>query len=189
VFFADETSNRPTALYDERVGSRGWMAPWADIPERLEKVSPTFDVFGLGKLLWYLISGKPYLHYWYFDRPEYDLEVLFPNEPKMRLVNKILAQSVVENEDACLSSATKLLLVVDESIQILQRGGGPLDLDLKRPCQVCGRGHYETDAAVGSLSFSGRPVTIRVFICDVCGHTQMFRTRNASPTGLPLTAT
>ena len=77
------------------------MAPWANVPERLEDVRDSFDVFPLGKVLWAMISGKRQLPLWYHRRPEYDLERLFPKDPSMRVVNSILDQCVVEEERNC----------------------------------------------------------------------------------------
>ena len=62
---------RVTDTY-ENVGSRDWMPAWA-YGQRMDAVRPDFDVFSLGKLLWSMISGKPFLRLWYFQQDEFNL--------------------------------------------------------------------------------------------------------------------
>jgi serine/threonine protein kinase len=57
VFWADDAHNRLTETY-ERVGSRDWMAPWANQGRRLADVNATFDVFPLAKVLWAWCLGS-----------------------------------------------------------------------------------------------------------------------------------
>ena len=60
----DKDNTRVSETY-ENVGSRDWMPPWA-MGMRLDDVRPTFDVFGLGKVLWSMVSGKSKLRLWYY---------------------------------------------------------------------------------------------------------------------------
>ncbi|MFB3906566.1 MAG: protein kinase [Acidobacteriota bacterium] len=48
VYFIDDKRSRLSAQF-ENVGSRDWEPPWAQ-GVRLEKVTPAFDVFSLGKM-------------------------------------------------------------------------------------------------------------------------------------------
>ena len=82
MFWADERQQRLTETY-ERVGSRDWMAPWANRGRRLADIDPTFDLFPLGKLLWAMVSGQRELPYWYWQDPEHNLERLFLDAPGM----------------------------------------------------------------------------------------------------------
>jgi serine/threonine protein kinase len=79
VFFPD-SYERMTATH-ERVGPRDYMPQWADLGERLEEVTPAFDVYMLGKLLWCMVAGKLKLPREYHRRPSHDLEKLFPDSP------------------------------------------------------------------------------------------------------------
>jgi len=47
-------------------------------------VGPSFDVFSPGKLLWSMLSGSRFLRLWYFDKPEFNVEVMFPENRAMR---------------------------------------------------------------------------------------------------------
>lgn len=118
VFFRLDGLTRATATH-ERVGSRDWMAPWANIGRRIEDVNPSFDVFPLGKVLWCMISGQSGLPFWYHSRDAYDLERLFPNAPEMAVINALLDRCVVEEEEYCLKSGVELLVAVDGALRTL----------------------------------------------------------------------
>src|SRR5712664_465948 len=56
VYFLDDKHLRVSDTF-ENVGSRDWMPGWA-MGIRIKDVSPAFDVFGLGKVLWAMLSGR-----------------------------------------------------------------------------------------------------------------------------------
>lgn len=193
IIFVDEDASRRTGTL-ELVGSKDWMPEWARIPERLENVRPTFDVYTLGKILWCMLSGKPMLPLWYHRRPDYDLCRLFPEQPEMELVSQLLDKSVAEDEGACLSSAGHFLAEIDQVLVILRRRGLPLNVT--RPCSVCGIGSYQLHRAsepemtlfftkladvkqygegtAFSTNHQHPRMTLRVCVCNNCGHCQFF---------------
>jgi serine/threonine protein kinase len=194
VFWADADHKRMTETY-ERVGSRDWMAPWANRGRRLADVNPTFDVFSLGKVLWAMISGQHELPYWYWNDDEYNLESLFPDDHAMYWVNtRILAHTVVEREAMCVRSASELALRVGAVIRLLENGGQRLTGRLKRSCRVCGIGSYQEafgaksrvvampssekvdrmTSAEAMYREQGARLSLRVQICDNCGHVELF---------------
>lgn len=138
VFFTDE---RQTRLSDTlgNVGSRDWMPAWA-MGIRIEDVKPSFDVFSLGKVLWSMVSGNQFLRLWYWNKPENDLEELFPQTPLIRLARGLFSKCIVEEEDDCLPNANELLCEVDKILQIIQRNGELLGDGVERYCRVCGVG-------------------------------------------------
>jgi hypothetical protein len=118
-------ATRLTATY-ENVGSRDWA-----MTGRNDEVNPTFDIFTLCKVLWSMVSGQRLLHLWYFNEPEYDLEVMFPNDPDIRWVTHIFRYCIVQREINCLRDATELLAKFDEAIdavrhdqQVLRKSDG-----------------------------------------------------------------
>lgn len=111
VIFTDEAHTRISATL-ENIGSRDWMPPWA-IGVRLENIRPTFDIFSLGKVLWSLVSGSPFLRLWYFKQHEFDVEKMFQKAPYIHLANQLFAQCIVEHEEDCLPNASALLVEVD----------------------------------------------------------------------------
>ena len=187
VLFKDG-SGRLTETY-ERAGSRDWMAPWANTHHRLtlEAVNPTLDIFPLGKVLWCMISGRRSLDYWYFKRPQKgsspsnNLEELFPDDVGMAVVNEILAACVVENEDDCIQSASKLLGMVDQAIARLRSSGIRPRGSVSWPWRVCGRGFYRKAPIDTSFQIQLSPMNVvnakaLAFVCDNedCRHIEYF---------------
>ncbi|MBZ5699133.1 MAG: protein kinase family protein [Acidobacteriia bacterium] len=169
---------------NERVGPYDYMPLWADLGERLEKVEPNFDVYMLGKLLWCMVAGKLKLPREYHREPEFDLTKVFPDDPHMHIINRILDKCVVEKTKDCLPSAMDLLWAVNAYLRLIDRDGQLLDEKIPRPCRVCGMGHYhlkvlaQNSPEVGMrLWFGGSDnttVPVRVFVCDNCKHIEFF---------------
>jgi hypothetical protein len=109
---------------------------------RLDDVTPAFDVFSLGKVLWAMVSGRTKMQLWYFDNPKFNVKHQFPRDERMALINRILAGCIVQHEDSCWRSARELLDTIDETLLILRRGGQVVNTDVVRYCLVCGSGHY-----------------------------------------------
>src|ERR1700723_1453337 len=193
LVFLPNQPNRPTRT-GESVGPHDYMPPWAEVDGRLREVHTNFDVYMLGKLLWCMVSGRLRLQREWFDRPGYDLTVLFKDDPAMYAVNIILQRCVVENEAQCKTSAGDLAMIVSSYILMLERGGQVLHVGVPRLCRVCGVSHYQNDGinqtvpripkdgAVGlRLCIDANTPTFQVFpyACDRCGHVEFF-TRGAT---------
>jgi hypothetical protein len=178
VFFSDEDKTRISETF-ENVGSRDWMPSWAS-GVRLEEVRPTFDVFSLGKLLWSLVTGKPKLLLWYYDKPVNNIEKLFPNDPIAKFINPLLKRCIVENEQDCLPNALVLRDEIDKLLEILKNDIDYLDLKNERKCKVCGIGKYQlvvNENRIDTDNFGLRVVGNRkwkIFTCSHCGNVQFF---------------
>jgi serine/threonine protein kinase len=184
-------------LTGERVGPRDYMPPWANLGVRHDNVHPRDDVYMLGKLLWSMVDGRAVLPREYYKHPDldFDLTKTFPNDPNMYLINSILDACVVEQASQCLSGAQDLLVVVDTTLRIIERGGQLLKEGVLRPCHVCGNGSYKPEGVGGEkpdptivielVRLKGirndRAGTIRIqpYVCDYCGHVAFFKTGNA----------
>jgi hypothetical protein len=171
-------------MTQERVGPRDYMPPWADLGTRLAEVQPCFDVYMLGKLLWCMISGRQKLPREYHKRSGFDLAEIFPKDPAMHVINRILHHCVVEDTAQCLKGGGELLLMVDSLLGVMERGGQLLSDGVPRPCRVCGQGVYipQPDQLIGvSLKDpQTRPLGAlyaEFFICDSCGHAELFKTK------------
>jgi len=189
VIFEDAPGGRLTETY-ERVGTRDWMAPWANTEHRLAlaEVNPTLDIFPLGKVLWCMISGRRGLEFWYHDRaakgnrPANNLEHLFIGDPAIKEVNVILAKCIVDEEERCLQSANELLALVDNGIERIRRLGQKPESGDRWLCLVCKKGYYSEESWRWSLQLATKPQNnnhreeMNVFFCDHCGHMQAFRT-------------
>ena len=178
IYFIDDQHTRISATL-ENVGSRDWMPAWA-MGMRIDDIKPSFDVFSLGKLLWSMVSGLPLLRLWYFKKPEFNLEKLFPNLPDMNLANDFFKKCVVENEEDCLSDASSLLYEVDKLILMIENKADKISLKVERTCKVCGFGKYKLvadDNLTQIRNFGFNPSgmrTMKVFTCSYCGNVQFF---------------
>ncbi|MDP2607230.1 MAG: protein kinase [Deltaproteobacteria bacterium] len=187
VFFDDPARTRITDSY-ENVGSRDWMPGWA-MGMKVEEIRPSFDIFCLGKLLWFMLSGRSLLRLWYLHRDEYELEKMFPNDESIKWARVILDKCIVEHEDECKLSAPNLLDLVDEVLHAVKRHAQVVREGVERNCTVCGIGHYQrivnenpTDLRNFGLHAVGNS-TFKIFTCSHCGHVQMFHfgNRNSKP--------
>ena len=183
VFWGDQA--RLSETY-ENVGSRDWMPPWC-YGMQIDEIKPSFDVFGLGKVLWAMVSGKTILQLWYQRRPQFDLEKLFPGDERMRWINRLIDGCVQENEDRIFPTAESLLEEVDKVLEIMRRGGQVINRDVPRICQVCGFGQYQLtgDEKVNPVAVSNYGLNpgmqLRVFRCNNCGHLQIFQMQFRPP--------
>ncbi len=193
VFFEDQEHTRLSGTY-ENVGSSAWMPPWA-MYMLIEKVSPSFDVFSLGKTIWSMVSSKSLLPFWFHQKEEFNLEILFPDRPEMTLLNDLLNKCIVEDEENCLENAGLLLNEIDDLLSALRLGADPMS-DSERPCRVCGFGKYQLkvnnrderyDTTIYNLfGVRGAPggQTFKIFVCDNCGNIQIFSCqRDSDPPG------
>lgn len=180
VYFTDSSRTRLSGTL-ENVGSWDWAPEWAK-GRRIEGIEPTFDVFSLGKVLWWLVSGEPVeaLRLWYFAEPEYqemNVEEIHSKSPFIRLVNPLLAKCVVEKESDCLQDAGVLLDEIDRCLAIISNNADPIGEEVPRTCKVCGLGRYQlaTDNEIDN-SFR-RPAgrrKLKMFTCNHCGNCQFF---------------
>ena len=120
IYFADAGHTRISAKY-ENVGSRDWMPAWA-MGMRIEDIKPNFDIFSLGKVLWSMVSGKSILPLWYFNRDDFNVELLFPKSRGIQLANALFAKCVVENEKDCMKDAGVLLSEIDNILKKIETG-------------------------------------------------------------------
>ena len=186
VFFEDPGHTRISGTI-ENVGSTDWMPPWA-MRMRIENIKPSFDVFSLGKTIWAMVSGEPILLFWYHRREEFNLERMFPDRSEMALLNGLLDQCIVEDEENCLENAGLLLKEIDSLLNALRLGADPMS-DSERPCRVCGFGKYQLRVNSSQRDYTNiqnfglKPAggqTFKIFVCDNCGHVQLFSCQQGS---------
>lgn len=174
VSFADDQHTRLSESW-ENVGSRDWMPGWAH-GIRLEKIPFAFDVFGLGKVLWSMISGKKKLQLWYWDEPPNRLEDQFPKDWRISWVTSILNKTVREKRVDTFSDASELLERVDEVLRAIGIGADPSKRI--KVCTACGSGHLERGESSSSFVLetgSRERIYSEVEICRTCGHIRWFR--------------
>ena len=185
VFFGQQA--RVSETY-ENVGSRDWMPPWC-YGMRVDDIKPSFDIFGLGKVLWAMVSGKTILQLWYQHRPLFDLEQQFPGDERMKWINRLIDGCVQEEEASIFPNAEVLLKELDKVLEIMRRGGQVINSKVDRMCYVCGFGAYKLIAdgerdPTSSGNFGITPVghvRWKIYRCLNCGHTQLFQVQDNPP--------
>jgi len=174
IAFEDGDDPRVTSTM-ERVGSRDWMPPWAQ-HGRLDDPTPAFDVYGLGKVLWAMITGSSRLPFRY----DYDEKWMLSKRasdagfPTLRWVDEILEGTVVEHERQIhYPTARELADASRKALTGLESGGHRFVR--VRPCVVCGEGFYEESRELEShFPRNSTDGAVRSFRCTRCGHVQLF---------------
>lgn len=183
----DSEDPRHSDSYDN-VGSRDWEPGWA-YGARVEEVKPSFDIFSMGKMIWAMIAGRHMLRFWYFDKPEFNLETQYPDKPEMKLVNQFLKKVIVEDESNCLPTVEDMMNEISNLIEMLQSAVPEFDIEKRRVCPECNMGYFNliADGSVDQVrEFGLTPVHTRetfVFECPYCGLIQIFGGKNHKPIG------
>ena len=158
----------------ENVGTRDYQPPWT-YSLRIEDVKPNFDVFGLAKLLWVMISGRPGFPLEDFNVAPHDLRSMFPDNPDVLYVHQILGKAIVRREAQCqLADGSALLVDVDGAIRALKSGGQIPRKGSKLRCRFCGIGTYSSVSDFDSGGFSDPSDRRHFHRCDSCGHVESF---------------
>ena len=112
-------------------------------------------------------------------KPEYDLVQILQNTPHIELVDQLLSMCVVENEQDCLLGAGELLSHVDNALTVIDRDADLVGPSVQRKCRVCALGTYvlyaDREDTAAQSNFGLRSGTqFKIFICERCGHSQLF---------------
>ena len=165
----------------ENVGTREYQPPWT-YGLRFEDVKTNFDVFGLAKLLWAMISGKPQFPLDDFDIAPHDLRGMFPDNPDVLYVHRIFRKAIVRREAQCqFADGSALLADIDEAIRALQSGGQLPRQDSNLRCRFCGIGTYSAISDFGGGNFGDPSDRHHFYRCDSCGHVESFFWRKDEP--------
>jgi serine/threonine protein kinase len=170
---------------------RNWLCTAPELEGgRVEVPAPASDVYCLGKLLYWMISGKVLpreLH----RETAYDLRRVEP-EAGHALVYDLLDLMIIEDPSKRLPTGTAVQ-TLHSIIKRIEMNAHVVDLSASQPCMYCGLGTYkvecdprwwpETDkykrlihdalTRFGLTGAMGRPWLI--LRCDHCGHVQVFQ--------------
>ena len=165
----------------ENVGTRDYQPPWT-YSSRIEDVKPNFDVFGLAKLLWAMVSGRPRFPLEDFNVAPNDLRSIFPDNPDVLYVHQILRKAIVRREPECqFVDGNALLVDVDGAIRALESGGQIPRKGINFRCRFCGIGTYSSISGFDSGGFSDPGDRRHFYRCDSCGLVESFLWRKDQP--------
>ncbi len=132
------------------------------------KVCPANDVYAVGKLLYYLISGGKQLPMEQYKEPEYDLRKKDPSR-LMELVYHVFDATITSKAEARLQTIEDMLSLIDREL-----------LEGSR-CIFCRKGSYKPlsrtlmERIWGIREPEGRrSYAPRLMVCDNCGNVQNF---------------
>ena len=182
ICYLEDDGTRLT-LTEEAVGPRLFMAPELE-DGRLHDITPKSDTYSLGKILYWLLSGRVFSREKHQD-PQWDLKgqnldsPLSWNNIYLEHVNRLLNLMIVNDKDQ-RRSVDNILVLSRQVTRLVQKEFTPISKDIKQPCLYCGYGVYVVRAADNDqtrnfgLNAVGSP-DWRILVCDYCGHVQLFR--------------
>lgn len=179
----DDERDASLTLADESVGNRKFGPDWG-YTDAAHQRDPRMDLYALAKMLWWLASGKPLLPREKWNDRAFNLTLQFPDEPGMRLVNRILGNGLASSPDEMhYRAAADMIGDVRAAIDELQTRRHPAR---RKPedCRACQTGHYNLDSTGQwihlrewaaqsnreSEKSTGRVVGLQMYRCDGCGH-------------------
>jgi serine/threonine protein kinase len=189
-----EGAERLTAT-GEWLGPRGFICPESE--GKADEVRPSCDVYSLGKLLYWIMSGGTMLPRERHKEPSYNLIEKQPDTASF-LVYELLNKTVVESQAGRLHNAAALADEVAILIRRIEMGAHAINLSAPQGCNYCGLGSYEVvvdtrkcergmkfwevysaqllEYGVGGLDRMGLVNTHwLIFRCDHCGNIQYFK--------------
>ncbi len=171
-------------LTGEVVGPRLFIAPELE-DGRADLVSPASDVYCLGKLLYWLMSGGRRFAREKHREPQFNL-VEQCLSSWMEHVNRLLDRMIVADPQARLRDADAVAGEVQTLMRMWEGRYNIVSPTLPQPCLYCGQGVYKlvassyNDAQAFGFNIFAPPIPEwRILTCDHCGHVQLFRLDNA----------
>lgn len=162
-------------MTQEQVGSRFFMAP--ELRDgRASSVKASADIYALGKLLYWMLSGGKV-----FDREDHrdgkwNLTLVRHNL-YMEHIHQLLDWMITLDPGRRLPIA-EVILNTERIFELMKNRYNPLSVQ-EQPCYYCGQGSYQrlNEQAWFYLGIKKEQVNkdvFRVLCCDVCGHLQYF---------------
>jgi serine/threonine protein kinase len=172
-------------LTEEAVGSRWFMAPELEDGRASDNdITDASDIYSLGKLLYWLISGGEIFSREKHRAPQYNLVSRF-QDPALEHINRILDRMIVDDPNQRFPLISQVTKSIHMAIRLLKHEYRAVSPDIPQRCTYCGEGTYQIIAKgiEGSVQRFGLNVLggadWRIMACDQCGHIQLFRVDQA----------
>jgi serine/threonine protein kinase len=166
----------------EVVGSRWYCAPELE-DGRSETLDPSADVYSLGKVLYWLMTGRTFAREKHRD-PEY----FFPansNGSAGYLIYELLDRTIVGDPFKRFRTSAFLATAVKTIRQRIKMNAHSIGRSIPQVCTYCNEGIYQraVDMQTGGAPYSANNFGINlvgdptwfVLECDYCGNLQYFR--------------
>lgn len=176
---------------EEAVGSRLYMAPEFE-GGAADFITQAADVYSLGKVLYWLITGRDLPRERYRD-PQYALDSNYPN-PAIRVFDDVFDMSIVDNQQKRVKNASDLLAPLAFATKTLLSAINLPRRNLPQRCIYCGVGRYgqpyqkrddDQRDLISSMEMHNKfggltnvaGMKPRPLICENCGNVQWFDLR------------
>lgn len=186
-FIDDKNRERPTAT-KESMGN--WEFGPPERTRREDHPSASFDVYQLGKLLYWLLSDGVILDREDFDTPYFDLRKNCCDHA-VYLAYDVIGRSVIKDPERRYQTGTQMLEDVKELVMFAENEGRYLDCDIPQSCVFCRVGNYDweflgthsndryqfADYGLSVRQIPEAPFDPRILFgkCGRCGNVQQFR--------------
>jgi len=165
----------------EQIGSRFFIPPEYE-DGQVQEVNSLGDIYSLGKLLYWLLSGGKKFAREKFREPEYDLRNFIS-------VGDPYIDQLVERFNAVLDKMITVRpdnrIPIKEVLQKVQRAERLWTLEYALPssdkggalCRYCGEGDYVPckDSPVNFGIEQRGQQNLKILVCNCCGHVELFR--------------
>lgn len=170
---------------DEAIGSMYYIAPELE-DGKMDKLSPSSDIYSLGKILYWLITGNVFSREKY-ESDEYNI-ISFIGERQACLINELFDKMITPIPESRFQSGEELLTALNILIKRIKRGNNRIGPNIPQFCIYCGKGKYrkivhnEPDDGKSYVTLRnsglGNPVGAPswvIYACEYCGNIQIFR--------------
>lgn len=116
IVFPPEGEEQHLTTSEQQIISRDWVPDWARFEE--SPPQPKFDVFMVGKVLYFMITGGRKVLASRFENPKFDIRLLEPHAQGIGEVHDFLSQCITVEEEGCkFEDAAELLKALDRLIE------------------------------------------------------------------------
>jgi serine/threonine protein kinase len=180
ICYVEQNGERFT-LTEEAVGPRIFMAPELE-GGRVENITNKCDVYSLGKVLYWLLSGGIMLPREKHRDIQYDLKsrnhdtLLGWTNIYMEHVNRVLDLMIIADPEK-RRSIHNIEILIRQATRLVDKEYTPIADGIQQPCTYCGQGYYK-EMPISSIYSGIHLIDIekwRVLVCNYCGHVQLFR--------------
>ncbi len=177
IAFVEEGERQTLTL--EAVGPRFYIAPELE-DSRADDISPRSDLYSLGKVLYWMLSGGGRFARERQNEREHRIGN-FVSSAETSHISPILDKTIAANISDRYLTIDELINSVSNAIYSIQGHFNPTDLNSRKVCLNCGQSDYvlvvNNDPArvnnFGLRSVAGSDW--RIYACPLCSHIAMFR--------------
>jgi serine/threonine protein kinase len=175
----------------EAVGARFYMAPELE-DGAAEVITPSIDVYALGKILYWLMAGKIFSREKQREK-QWNLATTVQHDflkgynPEAEHITR-LVETMAIAEPSRRVSLSDAIISAKRIRHLVQIGVNPVSGIHLQTCTYCGWGRYVIVASgngtpVHNFGFGNPPgANWRIYACNTCGHVQLFRLEMAKDT-------